>query len=81
VVTHYEYFSALISGGPFVKLERFLVKPARARFLVICERKPKPLKLSYLLGVFVSQEIDDVSDAQVLKLLHVGPGSYHAAKG
>jgi hypothetical protein len=57
------------------------VKPKRAGLLVIFERKPKPLKLSDLLGVLISQEINDVSDAQVLQPLDVVPGSYHAAKG
>jgi hypothetical protein len=46
-----------------VKLESFSVEPARAGLLVVFERKPEPLELSYLLGVFVSQEVDDVSDA------------------
>jgi hypothetical protein len=81
VVTHYKNFSASISRRAFVKLERFFVKPTRARLLVIFERKPKPLELSDLLGVFVSHEVDDVGNAQALKLFDVGPCSYHAAKG
>ena len=81
MVTHYEYFSASISPRPFVELESFSVKPARAGLLVVCKRKPEPLKLTDLLAVLVSEEINDVSDAQVLKLLDVSPCIYHAAKG
>jgi hypothetical protein len=76
VVTHYKDFSASISHCPFVKLESFSVKPARAWLLVVFERKPEPLKLSYLLAVFVSQKVDDVSDAQVLQPLDVRPSGY-----
>jgi hypothetical protein len=63
VVTHHKDFSVSFSRCPLVKLERFFVEPARAWFLVVFERKPQPLKLSYLLGVFVSLEINDVGDA------------------
>jgi hypothetical protein len=80
-MTHYKNLVASISRRPFVKLESLSVKPARARFLVVFERKPEPLELSYLFAVFVSQEINYVSDAQVLKSFDVSPSSYHAAKG
>jgi hypothetical protein len=64
-----------------VKLERSFEKPARAWFLVVFKRKPQPLKVSYLLGVFVSLKVNDVGDAQVLQPFHVGPCGYSTAKG
>ena len=76
MVTHHKYFSVSFSHCPPVKLERFFVKAARARFLVVFEREPQPLKLSDLLAVFVPLKIYDMGDAQVLQLLHIGPGGY-----
>jgi len=81
VVTHHKDFSVSILSRPFVKLESFSIEPARARLLVVFELKPKPLELTNLPVVCVSHEVDDVGDAQVLKLIDVGPCSYHAAKG
>lgn len=81
MVTHDKDFSILISRCPFVELERFFVKPAGAGLLVISKRKPEPLELSDLLGVFVSQKVNDVGDAQASEPLDIRPRSYHAAKG
>jgi len=64
-----------------MKLESSFVKPARARFLVIFERKPKQLKLTDLLAVSISQEVNDVGDSQASELRNVSPSGYHAAKG
>jgi len=66
VVTHCKDFSVSILSRPFVKLESFSIEPARARLLVVLKRKPEPLKLSGLLVVCVSHEVDDVGDAQCL---------------
>jgi hypothetical protein len=65
VVAHYKNFSASLSRCPFVKLKSFFVKPAGPWLLVICEREPKPRELADLLGVLISQEVNDVRDAQV----------------
>ena len=81
MVAHHKNPVVSISHRPLVKLESFSVKPARAWLLVISEWKPEPLKLSNLLVVCVSHEIDDVGDAQVLELLDVRPSGYCAAKG
>ena len=81
MVTHHKDFSVSILSRPFVKLESFSIEPARARLLVVFERKPKPLELTNLLVVCVSHEVDDVGDAHVPELLDVSPRSYHAAKG
>jgi hypothetical protein len=81
VVTHYKNLVSSISPRPVVKLESFSVKPARARLLVIFEWKPKPLKLSDLLGVFVTHEVDDMGYAQTSELLGVRPTRYSTAKG
>ena len=81
MVTHHKDFSVSMSPRPFVELESFSVKPARARLLVICKRKPEPFELSDLLGVLVSQKVNDVGDVQASEPLDVGPRSYHAAKG
>jgi hypothetical protein len=66
---------------PFVELESFSIKPARAWFLVVFEREPQPLKLSHVFVVLVSLEINDVRDAQTLQPLHVRPSGYRTAKG
>ena len=80
-MTHHKNLCASILHCPFVKLERFFVKPPRTRFLVVFEREPQPLKLSDLLGVLVSLKVNDVGDARVFQLLHVMPGGYGTAKG
>jgi hypothetical protein len=81
MVAHYKNTLVSLSDRPFVKLESLFVKPARARFLVVFERKPQPLKLSYLFAVFVSLKVNDVGDAQVSQPFHVRPGGYSTAKG
>jgi hypothetical protein len=67
-------FMVSVSHRPFVKLKSLSVKPTRARSLVIFKRKPEPLKLTNLLVVCVSHEVNDVGDAQALELLDVRPG-------
>lgn len=64
-----------------MKLQSFSVEPTRARLLVVLERKPEPLELSDFLAVFISQQINNMRDAQTPKLLDIGPCIYHAAKG
>jgi hypothetical protein len=81
VVAHDKDFAITLPHRPSVKLKGRAVKRSRARLLVILKGKPEPLKLLDLLTVFVSLEIDDVSDAQGLKLFDVSPSCYRATKG
>jgi len=64
-----------------VALLRQIEKPARARLLVVLGLKPEPLELSDFPAVFISQQINDMRDAQTPKLLDIGPCGYHAWGG
>ncbi len=59
-------------------LLRQIEKPARARLLVVLGLKPEPLELSDFPAVFISQQINDMRDAQTPKLLDIGPCGYLA---
>jgi hypothetical protein len=81
VVAHHEDFAIWFPGSPFIKPKNFAVKPSRAWLVVVFEGKPKPRELSDFFAVFISLQVDDVGNAQPLKLFHVRPCRNRAAKG